>query len=207
MNTTLAFPVRLRYEGFFVIVTAIAAMDRTGLIGDGMKMPWHLPADLRRFRDTTMGKPLVMGRRTFQSLRAPLPGRLNVVLTHNLSFFADGCRIAHSIEDALRIAEDYFDQTGGDEAMIIGGAILFEATIPLWDRLLLTVVEGQFHGDTYFPLGRVKQCRWQLIEREFRGADAKNAHAHWFLKFDRQSAARPSSEDFDLHNWMSVPQA
>jgi dihydrofolate reductase len=205
MNTTLAFPVRLRYEEFVVIVTAIAAMDRTGLIGHGMKMPWHLPADLRRFRDSTMGKPLVMGRRTFQSLRAPLPGRLNVVLTHNPSFFADGCRIAHSIEDALRIAEDHLGQTGGDEAMIIGGAILFEATVPLWDRLLLTVVEGQFHGDTYFPLGRVEQCRWQLLEREFRGADAKNVHSNWFLKFDRQPATRPSSDDFDLHGWLSDP--
>ena len=207
INTTLAFPERWRYEGPVVIVSAIAAMDRFGLIGDGMKMPWHLPRDLRRFRDYTMGKPLIMGRRTFQSLRTPLPGRLNIVLTHNDSFSAEGCRIARSIDEALKIAEDHLQENGRDEAMIIGGAILFEATVPLWDRLLLTVVEGKFPGDTYFPINLVKQCRWRIVEREFRCIDAKNAHPHWFLKLDRQLATRPISEDFDLNSWLNDPSS
>jgi len=190
-----------------VIVSAIAAMDRRGLIGDGMKMPWHLPRDLRRFRDYTMGKPLIMGRRTFQSVRTPLLGRLNIVLTHNDSFSAEGCRIARSIEEALRIAEDHLGQIGGDEVMIIGGALIFEATVPLWDRLLLTVVEGKFQGDTYFPLDRVKECRWRIVEREFCGDDAKNVYPHWFMKLERQKLESPIAEDFDLNSWLSDPRA
>jgi dihydrofolate reductase len=190
-----------------VIVSAIVAMDRTGLIGDGMKMPWYLPWDLRRFRDYTMGKPLIMGRRSFQTLRTPLPGRLNIVLTHNDFFSAEGCRIARSIEDALRIAEDQLRQIDGDEVMIIGGALIFEATVPLWDRLLLTVVEGKFQGDTYFPLDRVKECRWRIVEREFRGTDAKNVHTHWFLNLERQKANSLISGDFDLNSWLSEPQS
>jgi dihydrofolate reductase len=188
-----------------VIVSAIAAMDRTGLIGDGMKMPWHLARDLRRFRDCTMGKPIIMGRRTFQSLRTPLSGRLNIVLTHNDSFSAEGCRIARSIEDGLRIADDHLWHIGGDEVMIIGGARVFEATLPLWDHLLLTVVEGKFQGDTYFPLDRVKECRWRIVEREFCGTDAKNVYTHWFLNLERQKANGLISEDFDLNSWLSDP--
>jgi dihydrofolate reductase len=188
---------------FVVIVTAIAAMDRTGLIGDGMKMPWHLPRDLRRFREYTMGKPLIMGRRTFQSLRSPLPGRLNIVLTHNSAFAAEGCRTAHSVEDALKIAEDHLEQIGRDEVMIIGGALIFEATVPLWDRLLLTVVEGKFQGDTYFPLDRVKECRWRIVEGEFWLGDAKNTCDHWFVQIERQSINSPVSQDFDFTSWLS----
>jgi dihydrofolate reductase len=188
-----------------VIVSAIAAMDRTGLIGDGMKMPWHLPRDLRRFREYTLGKPLIMGRRTFQSLRSPLPGRLNIVLTNSGSFSAEGCRVARSIEDALKIAEDYLDGIQGDEVMIIGGAIIFEATVALWDRLLLTVVDSKFPGDAHFPIERVKQCRWQFVAREFWPDDAKNHHRHWFLKLDRQRPNSPTSEDFDLNTWLGDP--
>jgi dihydrofolate reductase len=190
-----------------VIVSAIAATDRTGLIGDGMKMPWHLPRDLRRFREYTLGKPLIMGRRTFQSLRRPLPGRLNIVLTNNDSFAAEGCRIARSIEDALKIAEDYVDGIQGDEVMIIGGAIIFEATVALWNRLLLTVVDGKFPGDAHFPIDRVKQSRWQLVAREFCCDDAKNPHSHWFLMLERNSVDSPISLDFDLNAWLSDPSS
>jgi dihydrofolate reductase len=190
-----------------VIVSAMAAIDRTGLIGDGMKMPWHLPRDLRRFRHYTMGKPLIMGRRTFQSLRTPLPGRLNIVLTHHDSLSAEVCRVAHSIEEALRIAEDHLGQIGGDEVMIIGGALIFEATVPLWDRLLLTVVEGKFQGDAYLPLDRVKEYRWRIVEREFRGDDAENVYPHWFIKLERQGLNSPISQDFDLGSWLSDPSS
>jgi dihydrofolate reductase len=167
-------------------------------------MPWHLPRDLRRFRERTMGKPIIMGRRTFQSLRSPLPGRLNIVLTHSDSFSADGCRIAHSIDEAMKIAEDYLAANGLDEAMVIGGAILFEATVSTWDRLLLTVVEGEFQGDTYFPLDQVTQRRWRLVEQESCGEDARNAHAHWFLKLDRPADSRPVAEHFDLDSWLNA---
>src|SRR4051794_10443227 len=110
-----------------MIVSAIAAMDRTGLIGNGLKLPWHLPRDLRRFRGHTLGKPVIMGRRTFESLQAPLAGRLNIVLTHNRSLRDGGFKIARSIQEALKIAEDHLGLVGGQDAMIIGGGGVFEA--------------------------------------------------------------------------------
>jgi dihydrofolate reductase len=211
-----------------MIVSAIAAIDRRGLMGDGMKMPWRLPRDLKRFRAHTLGKPVLMGRRTFESLRAPLPGRLNIVLSHDSSLRAEGCYSARSIPEALAIAAEEFRRvtvtqtglsgplvsqtglSGSLEIMIIGGGVVFAETVPLWDRLLLTVVEGQFQGDTYFPLARVTAARWNLVGREFHAADAKNAHAHWFLTLERpirkvDNPLYPTSEplrDFDLGSWL-----
>jgi dihydrofolate reductase len=186
-----------------MIITAIAAIDRKGLIGKGTKMPWHLPGDLRRFRERTLGKPVIMGRRTFDSLRAPLNGRLNIVLTRTPTFHAEGCRVAHSVEGALRIAAEHLKQVGGDEVMIIGGGVVFEATAPLWDRLLLTVVEGEFEGDALFPLDRAKEVRWRIVDRVFSDADPKNAYPHWFLTLERQRADSPRFKEFDLGAWLS----
>ena len=188
-----------------MIISAIAAMDRMGLIGNDMRMPWNLPGDLRRFRERTLGKPVIMGRRTYESLRAPLEGRLNIVLAHNPPAHAGGCRLAVSIENALEIAEDYLGRAGGDEVMIIGGGVVFEATAPLWDRLFLTVVEGKFQGDTYFPLDRVQETRWRIVDREFRGPDARNAHPYWFLALERHERTAPRFQDFDLGAWLTDP--
>lgn len=190
-----------------MIVSAIAAIDKTGLIGSGSKLPWHLPRDLRRFREHTLGKPIILGRRTFESLRAPLQGRRNIILTHDPSFHAEGCHIAHSLDEALILAEEYAKQIGGDEVMIIGGGVVFEATVSLWDRLLLTVVEGTFQGDSHFPLDRVTESRWAIHDREFCAADAKNIHPHWFLVLERQRSTDPSSEDFDLASWLCSQSA
>ncbi len=190
-----------------MIVSAIAAIDRTGLIGSGSKLPWHLPRDLRRFREHTLGKPIILGRQTFQSLRAPLQGRRNIILTRNPSFHAEGCHIAHSLDEAMILAEEYAGQVGGDEVMIIGGGVVFEETVTLWDRLLLTVVEGTFQGDSYFPLDRVTESRWSIHDREFCAADAKNLHAHWYLVLERLRSNDPSSEDFDLASWLSSQSA
>jgi dihydrofolate reductase len=185
-----------------MIVCAIAAMDRTGLIGNGLKMPWHLPRDLRRFREHTLGKPVIMGRRTLESLRSPLEGRLNIVLTHNRSLRDGGFKIARSIEEALKIAEDHLGLVGGQEAMLIGGGEVFEATYQLWDRLLLTVVEGEFPGNTYFPVDRVKDIRWRTSDREFCTTDTKNAHAHWFLMLERLGNNLTNQQGFDLSSWL-----
>jgi dihydrofolate reductase len=186
-----------------MIVSAIAAMDHKGLIGDGMKMPWRLPRDLRRFREHTLGKPMIMGRRTFESLRAPLEGRLNIVLTRNPTLEAEGCRIARSIGDALKIAEEYAGQIEGNEVMIIGGGVVFEETVPLWDRLLLTVVFGDFRGDTFFPLSRMKEARWRIADQECRRPDNKNDHPHSFLTLERQRTVSTHMQDFDLFVWLS----
>jgi dihydrofolate reductase len=185
-----------------MIVTAIAAMDRNGLIGDGPAMPWRLPRDLRRFRARTLGKPVIMGRRTFESLGAPLPGRPCLVLSRDPSFAAEGCRIAHSVEEAMGLARRLLEREGGDEIMIIGGGVVFAQTLPLWDRLLLTVVEGTFAGDAYLPLADVEKARWCLVEREFFGADARDTHPHWFLALDRRRGEAPAADDFDLAGWL-----
>ena len=186
-----------------MLITAIVAMDRHGLIGDGATMPWHLPRDLKRFRSLTMGKPIIMGRRTFGSLPEPLAGRLNIVLTQNSQLAEEGFRVASSIEQALRIAEDQLAHTNGDEAMIIGGGIIYDATCPRWDRLLLTVVEGDFAGVTYFPVDRIKQIPWRLVGQESWGTDPKNRHAHRFVNLKRIPRETHPEPVFDLGGWLS----
>ena len=186
-----------------MIITAIAAMDRKGLIGCGMKMPWHLPSDLKRFRKATMGKPVIMGRRTFETLRGPLDGRLNLVLTHSPSFNAEGCLNARSIEEALEIVKGQAEWSDCDESMIIGGGVVFDTTLHYWDRLLLTVVDGEFQGDTYFPIELVKKERWRIITEEFWEADTKNKHPHRFLHLERQNVSFPSCQAFDLAAWLN----
>ena len=188
-----------------MIVTAMVAMDRSGLIGDGEKMPWHLPRDLRRFRDYTWGKPVIMGRRTWESLRAPLPGRYNIVLTHNPQIREQGFRAARSLDQALKIAEDQLTVAGGEEAMIIGGGLVYESTCQYWDRLLLTVVEGGFRGVTRFPVGRADAIPWRVSTRAFYGIDSKNRHAHWFLGLERVREGIQGGVTFELSTWLSEP--
>lgn len=186
-----------------MIVSAIAAMSFTGVIGDGFQMPWYLPRDLKRFRASTMGKPVIMGRRTLESLRGPLPGRLNIALTRSPTFRAEGFRIAQSLEEALTIAAEQGGDDG-DEAMIIGGGVVYRDTVPLWDRLLLTVVAGEFAGSTSFPLELVNANRWRLVSQEYGPPDAKNAHPHWFLKLERENDRNRAAQPFDLAAWLSA---
>jgi dihydrofolate reductase len=179
-------------------VSAIAAMDRRGVLGNGGRMPWHLPRDLKRFRQFTLGKPIIMGRNTLLSLSSPLAGRTNIVLTRKPDLVAPGCTVVHSIEEALSAAEDHLNVAGGDETMIIGGGLVFEETLPLCDRVYLTLVEGQFTGDTYFPLPTLHQLRWRLVDRESCPADDKNPYPHRFLTLERQPEDHSSAQDFDL---------
>src|SRR2546430_2003640 len=135
-----------------MVVSIIAAMDRRGLIGDATGLPWRLPRDLRRFREYTWGKPIIMGRRTFELIGKPLPGRFNVVLSRDPDYSAPNCRVARALQEALSAAEEYLSQTGGDEAVIIGGGKVYAEAIHRWDRLYLTIVEGEFTGNAYFPV-------------------------------------------------------
>src|SRR5215510_4251889 len=104
-----------------MLVAIIAAIDRQGLIGDDTGLPWHLPRDLRRFRAYTWGKPIIMGRKTFELIGRPLPGRCNIVLTRNPAYRAPGCQVARTFQEALSLAADHLASTGAGEAMIIGG--------------------------------------------------------------------------------------
>ncbi len=177
-----------------MLVSMIAAMDRCGLIGDETGLPWHLSKDLRRFRAYTWGKPIIMGRRTFELIGKPLPGRINIVLTQNPEYGVPGCRVARTFQEALSIAEDSLRSTGGSEVMIIGGGKVYAEAIHRWDRLYLTVVESQFQGNTYFPVRELlRQCWRPTCEPETHPSDEKNRYPHSFYILERASdEARPS---------------
>lgn len=159
-------------------LSLIVALDRNGLIGAGNKLPWHAPADLKHFKSVTMGKPMVMGRKTCESLSGPLPGRKNVVLTRNGSFSRPGFEIFASIDAILA------SFSGSEEVCVIGGAEIYRACWEWIDRMFITLVEGEFAGDTWFPQWPLGP-EWQLVSREFRPADEKNPHDLTFMVFEK----------------------
>ncbi|HPB18779.1 MAG TPA: dihydrofolate reductase [Candidatus Cloacimonas sp.] len=133
----------------------MAAYDLNRLIGKNGKMPWEIPEDLIRFKTLTMGHIVLMGKKTWFSLKKPLPGRENIVLTSDVSFHPEGATAVHSLEEALKII-------GSADAYIIGGASVFKQFLPLADKMLLTLIHSEFEGDTYFPVFSEKE--WLLQE-------------------------------------------
>jgi dihydrofolate reductase len=157
-------------------VSLIAAKASNHAIGADGKLPWHLPGDMAWFRDKTMGKPCIMGRKTWDSLpRKPLPGRTNIVITRNAGFSAAGALSARSLSEALDMAR----ATGAEEAMILGGGMIYSEAIGLADRLYLTDVTVPFPGDTFFPL--FNQRRWGVTFREDH-LDANPPHVFYVLE-------------------------
>jgi dihydrofolate reductase len=174
-----------------MLVSLIAAIDRRGLIGAEAGLPWHLPNDLRRFRTITWGKPIVMGRTTFELIGKPLPGRVNIVLSRSPQYSPPGCRVARTLEEALAIAESCLAETGG-EALIIGGGKVYAEALPYCDRLYLTIVEGDFQGNTYFPIEELLRQSWRPVsEPETHAADEKNRYPHSFHILERVRNAAP----------------
>lgn len=161
-------------------IALVAALARNGVIGRDNQLPWRLPADLQHFKQLTMGKPIVMGRRTWASLGRPLPGRRNIVVTRDSAFHCEGCVVAHSIDEALAAA------AGSEEVMIIGGAELYAQTLPRADRLYLTQVMADVEGDVYFP--GVDAADWVEVERRFCKADGRNEYDCEFVVLDRRPA-------------------
>jgi dihydrofolate reductase len=184
-----------------MLVSIIAAMDRHGLIGDEAGLPWRLPKDLQRFRAYTWGKPIIVGRRTFELIGKPLPGRFNIILTQNPDYRATGCRVARTFQEALSIAENYLESTGGDEVMIIGGAKVYEEAIHRWNRLYLTIVEGEFKGNTYFPVRALLRQSWHPVcAPESYPPDEKNPHRHSFHIIERARDTAPPSPQGEANN-------
>jgi dihydrofolate reductase len=128
-----------------LIISIIAAMAENRVIGRGGAIPWDIPADRRRFRELTTGHPIIMGRKTFESIGRQLPGRMNIILTRQQEFQANGCCVAQTLEDALLAC------TGVDEVFICGGEELYRLALPLAERIYLTVVHGECGGDAFFP--------------------------------------------------------
>ena len=152
------------------IVLVVARADN-GVIGAGGTLPWRLPSDLKRFRALTMGKPIVMGRKTFESIGKPLPGRDNIVVTRNPGFRADGIILVLSVDQALRVARDLALGRGVDEAAVIGGADIYAQALPLADAIALTEVHATPEGDTVFPALNTEEWRETSRERHAAGPD------------------------------------
>lgn len=153
-------------------------MDRNRVIGAGNRMPWHLPADLKHFRALTMGKPIVMGRKTFESIGGkPLPGRLNIVLTRDPGLKAEGVRVVTSIAEALGAAG------GAEELMVIGGAEVYRQFLALAQRVHLTEIDATFDGDAYFP--QLPAAQWREADRQTVPADERNAYTMDFVVYER----------------------
>ena len=159
-------------------ISMIAAMDKNRLIGNGPHIPWQMPADRRHFRDMTVGKPVVMGRKTFETLKRPLGKRQNIILTRNRDYAApQGCIVAYSVVDVL--AKVSALQAPVEELMICGGAPIYEAFLPHANRLYLTQIHATFEGDVYFPA--FNTAAWEEVKRIDCEADEKNPHPYSFL--------------------------
>lgn len=158
-------------------VSLIFAADESNLIGANNRLPWHLPADLKQFKQLTMGKPMVMGRKTLESIGRPLPGRRSIVLTKQAGFTVPGCEVASSLEQALLMADS------AEEIMVIGGAEIFQQALPLASRIYMTRVHSRFEGDTYFP--ELEPGAWREVGNETHAADDRNLWSYSFVLLER----------------------
>jgi dihydrofolate reductase len=158
-------------------LSMIVAMAHNRVIGLDNKMPWHLPADLQWFKKTTLGSPIIMGRKTYDSIGRPLPGRLNIILSRNTELEIEGCTVVNTLSDALDAAK------GADEVFITGGAHLYEKFLQDADCLYLTMIDADLAGDTFFP--DYTQYAWKEIDRIDNPADENNPYPYSFVTLIR----------------------
>jgi dihydrofolate reductase len=159
----------------------VVAMSRNRVIGRNNQLPWRLPADLAFFKRVTMGHPVIMGRRTYESIGKPLPGRLNIVVSGNPRFEAPGCTVVRSMPEAYRAAGD------ADEVAIIGGSSIFAESLPQADRIYLTEVDADVEGDVHFP--PFDRSEWSESEIERHGRDERHAYPFRILRLERRRPA------------------
>jgi dihydrofolate reductase len=152
-------------------------MAENRVIGRGSALPWRLPADTKRFKALTMGHPVIMGRKTFDTIRRPLSGRRNIVITRDRAWTTAGVEVVHNLGDALRLA------AGGAEAFVAGGAEIYRLALPHATRLDLTLVHARVDGDAFFP--EFSPSDWALVSDEHHVADAKHAFAFSFQRYER----------------------
>jgi dihydrofolate reductase len=160
-----------------MIISLVAAMDRNRLIGADGRLPWHLPADLAHFKRLTLGKPVLMGRRTFESIGRPLPGRHNIVLSRDPGFQAQGCSVVSTLAAGLAAGQ------GAAELMVIGGASLYALCLARAVRMYLTLVDAELEGDVFFPAW--DPLEWQEVERTPFAPDKRHAYGYSFVRLDR----------------------
>ncbi|MER2128959.1 dihydrofolate reductase [Solibacillus sp.] len=156
------------------MISLIVAHDKNYVIGYENGMPWHLPGDLKYFKDMTMGKPIIMGRKTFESIGRPLPGRRNIVITRNDKYHAQGIETVSSLDAALALVKEV------PEIMVIGGAQIFEQAMPLADKLYITLINHEFKGDTYFP----RYDGWRLTSSQ-QAIDSGEGYTFRYCIFEK----------------------
>jgi dihydrofolate reductase len=164
-----------------MLVSIIVAAAQNGVIGRQNQLIWHLPNDLRQFKRLTVGHPILMGRKTFESIGKPLPGRTSIIISRNQEFQITGCVTVSTLEKALEAAR----QTGTDEAFVIGGAEIYRLALPLTDRIYLTEVRADFEGDAFFEIPH-RATEWQETSRVAHAADEKHATAFDFVTLERK---------------------
>lgn len=159
------------------MISVIVAMARGGVIGRGNQLLWHISEDLRRFKALTTGHPVVMGRKTWESLGRPLPGRTNVVVTRRRDYAPEGAVVAHSLAEAVELFPP------GEEVFVIGGGQIYAQAMPVADKLYITTVHADYQGDTRFP--KWDKNRWRLVAEEFRHRGEKFEYPFEFTDYVR----------------------
>jgi dihydrofolate reductase len=159
-------------------ISIIAAIGENRELGFEGKIPWHLPADFKHFKEVTMGHPVIMGQRTFESMGKPLPGRKNIVLTQSADFHADDCCVVRSLDEALDAAK------ASEEAFVIGGGQIYRLALPVAQKLYLTKVHGTFTADTFFP--EWSDAEWRLVSSEPHAKDEKNVFDYDFCVYEKK---------------------
>lgn len=160
-----------------MILSLIAAMDNNRLIGQENNLPWHLPADLAHFKSVTMNKPILMGRKTYESIGRPLPGRQNIVLTRGHAKI-EGVTVVNSVDEAIAAAGD------AEEVMVIGGSSIYETVLPMVQRMYLSFIDGEFEGDAWFP--EYDEADWEVINSKIQLPDERNIYACRFVTYQRK---------------------
>jgi len=159
------------------MISIIVAASTNNVIGANGDLPWRLSADLKHFKAITMGKPIVMGRKTWDSIGRPLPGRQNIVITRQADFVAEGCNVVASTEEAIAAT------AGADEIMVIGGSQVYSLFLPAAGRLYLTRVHAEIEGDAFFP--EIDESVWRLVGDDSHSSDDRNAFDYSFRTYER----------------------
>ncbi len=165
-----------------MIISAIVAAAKKKVIGKEGGIPWYLPADLAHFKQTTMGHPMIMGRKTHQSIGKALPGRTNIVITHQKNYRAEGCVVVGSLEQAIEEAKK---TEGSNEIFIIGGEEIYKQSMPLVNKIYLTKIHADIAGDKFFEFDPTE---WQEVSQQDYKADAKNSYSYSFVVLERKGS-------------------
>ena len=168
-------------------ISLIWAMSKNGVIGRDQRLPWRLPKEMQFFVRTTMGKPVIMGRKTFESMKAPLAGRTNIVVTRDRNYAREGVKVAADLETALAIARAQCELDGRDEIIVAGGAEIYAMALPVATRLYVTTVDIDVEGDTHFP--PLDFSDWQQVGAETHPEDDANSHAFTIAVYERAGAS------------------